>query len=203
MCPRRSSTYAKTRREYCIDPDKLFVIGSSAGGYLAGAIGAMWHCDLQKLPPIWRVRREPSERCYPHTASYRRGRTYAASASTILLRRNTASKRYPLNGMLTKSAPRVHLALIPRRMRRSAKRAHPRRGICEGKGAVRASPLPDGQHGIGLGDPENIRARADGRMRLPRGCADFAQAAVGNNRRQPNSAELGDAAADTIRRGAP
>ena len=37
--------------KYCIDPDKLFVIGSSAGGYLAGAIGAMWHCDFAKSSP--------------------------------------------------------------------------------------------------------------------------------------------------------
>ena len=92
--------------KYCIDPDKLFVIGSSAGGYLAGAIGAMWHCDFAKSSPdIWSTARTVRTVLSSHTASYRRGRTYAASASTILLRRNTASKRYPLNGMLTKKAP--------------------------------------------------------------------------------------------------
>lgn len=59
----------------------------------------------QKAPPIWSTARTVRTVLSSHTASYRRGRTYAASASTILLRRNTASKRYPLNGMLTKKAP--------------------------------------------------------------------------------------------------
>ena len=37
--------------KYCIDPDGIFVEGTSAGGYLAGAIGAMWHCDFAKSSP--------------------------------------------------------------------------------------------------------------------------------------------------------
>jgi len=32
--------------EYNIDPEKVFVIGFSAGGHLAGSIGTMWHKDF-------------------------------------------------------------------------------------------------------------------------------------------------------------
>ena len=41
----------KNAEKYCIDPDGIFVEGTSAGGYLAGAIGAMWHRDFAKSSP--------------------------------------------------------------------------------------------------------------------------------------------------------
>lgn len=37
--------------EYGIDPDRVFITGSSAGGHLAGAIGTMWHWDCAKCSP--------------------------------------------------------------------------------------------------------------------------------------------------------
>ena len=33
-------------KEYCIDPDKIAVIGFSAGGHLAGFIATQWHCGF-------------------------------------------------------------------------------------------------------------------------------------------------------------
>lgn len=37
--------------EYNIDPDKIFVVGFSAGGHLAASIGALWHKDCAKPYP--------------------------------------------------------------------------------------------------------------------------------------------------------
>jgi len=35
--------------EYNIDPDKIFVLGFSAGGHLAASLGTLWHKDIAKF----------------------------------------------------------------------------------------------------------------------------------------------------------
>lgn len=54
-------------REYNVDPDKIFVLGFSAGGHLAAAYGVFWNTDMAKFDGMESGANKPAGAvpCYP------------------------------------------------------------------------------------------------------------------------------------------
>ena len=141
--------------KYCIDPDKLFVIGSSAGGYLAGAIGAMWHCDFAKSSPDMEYGANRPNGVILTSGVVSTREDIRCFCFDNLVTEEYGEEEVSLERYVDeKSAPAFIWHSFPDEC------VDPRNALVLAEAYVRAKVpcelhlYPDGQHGIGLGAPE-------------------------------------------------
>ena len=169
----------KNAEKYCIDPDGIFVEGTSAGGYLQARSVPCGTAISQKAPPIW-----STARTAPNGVILLICRDLDGGGIRNPCMNNLVTDEYGEEAVSIerhvdeKSVPAFiwHSFLDGCVDPRNAPR--PRRLICEGR-SVQLHLYSDGAHGIGLGVPgegnsEFIRARTAGRTKPPNGRSGYA-----------------------------